>query len=63
MSEKQIADKPKPPGIGSLLKPYHGLVTLLIVLALLSNGINLLLPRIIADGIDGTHIKHLTCEL
>jgi ATP-binding cassette subfamily B protein len=54
---KQTTDaQPKPPGIGSLLKPYRGLVTLLIVLALLSNGINLLLPRIIANGIDAyTH--------
>lgn len=56
MPEKTTAAQPKPPGIWSLLKPYRGLVTLLIVLALLSNGINLLLPRIIADGIDAyTH--------
>jgi ATP-binding cassette, subfamily B, bacterial len=56
MPEKTATAQPKPPGIGSLLKPYRGLVTLLIVLALLSNGINLLLPRIIADGIDAyTH--------
>ncbi len=47
---------PKPPGIGSLLKPYRGLVILLIVLGLLSNGINLFIPRLIADGIDAyTH--------
>ncbi|MFD0748514.1 ABC transporter ATP-binding protein [Mucilaginibacter calamicampi] len=56
MSVKPNANTPKPPGIGSLLKPYSGLVTMLIVLALLSNGINLFLPRIIADGIDAyTH--------
>nr|WP_294795014.1 ABC transporter ATP-binding protein [uncultured Mucilaginibacter sp.] len=61
MPEKPITDKPKPPGIGSLLKPYRGLVTLLIVLALLSNGINLLLPRIIADGIDA--YTHKTFDL
>ena len=47
-------DKPKPkgPGISSLLKPYRGMVILLIFFALLSNGINLLIPRIIARGID-----------
>ncbi len=56
MRPKTVDAQPKPPGIGSLLKPYRGLVTLLIVLGLLSNGINLLLPSIIADGIDAyTH--------
>jgi ATP-binding cassette, subfamily B, bacterial len=46
----------KPPGIFSVLKPYRGLVTLLIAFALFSNGINLLLPKIIAGGIDAyTH--------
>jgi ATP-binding cassette subfamily B protein len=42
----------KKPGIFSLLKPYNGLVAMLIVFALFSNGINLWLPRIIAQGID-----------
>lgn len=56
MPVKTTADTSKPPGIGSLLTPYRGLITLLIVLALLSNGINLWLPRVIADGIDAyTH--------
>ncbi|SDT39764.1 ATP-binding cassette, subfamily B [Mucilaginibacter mallensis] len=46
----------KKPGIFSLLKPYMGLVAMLIVFALFSNGINLLLPKIIANGIDAyTH--------
>ncbi|PJJ79641.1 ABC transporter ATP-binding protein [Mucilaginibacter auburnensis] len=55
------SNAPKPPGIGSLLKPYRGLVILLIVLGLLSNGINLLLPRIIANGIDA--YTHKTFDL
>ena len=42
----------KPPGIFSLLKPYYGLVILLIVFALLSNGLNLLLPKQIGTAID-----------
>jgi ATP-binding cassette, subfamily B, bacterial len=48
------SDKPvqKKPGISSLLRPYRGMIFLLIFLALLSNGINLILPRIIASGID-----------
>jgi len=61
MPQKPPSNAPKPPGIGSLLKPYRGLVTLLIVLGLLSNGINLLLPRIIADGIDA--YTHKTFDL
>jgi ATP-binding cassette subfamily B protein len=44
--------KPKGPGLTSLLKPYRAMVVLLIFFALLSNGINLILPRIIAAGID-----------
>lgn len=42
----------KGPGVFSLLKPYRGMVFLLIFFALLSNGINLVLPKIIANGID-----------
>jgi ATP-binding cassette, subfamily B, bacterial len=42
----------KGPGIFSLLKPYRRMIFLLILFALLSNGINLALPRIIAGGID-----------
>ena len=55
MEKNQIKpDKPKRkgPGIMSLMKPYRGMIFLLIFFALISNGINLLLPRIIASGID-----------
>lgn len=40
------------PGIFSLLKPYSGMVSLLIIMALLGSGINILIPKIIAHGID-----------
>jgi len=36
----------------SLLKPYKGLVILLVLFALLGNGINLVIPLIISQGID-----------
>jgi ATP-binding cassette, subfamily B, bacterial len=49
---QQGPPKPKGPGLTSLLKPYKGMVVLLIFFALLSNGINLILPRIVAAGID-----------
>jgi ATP-binding cassette subfamily B protein len=55
MRKKDInPDKPvqKKPGITSMLRPYRRMIFLLIFLALLSNGINLILPRIIAAGID-----------
>ncbi|MGC1389548.1 MAG: ABC transporter ATP-binding protein [Bacteroidales bacterium] len=40
------------PSVFSLLKPYSGLVTVLIIMALLGSGINMLIPKIIAHGID-----------
>jgi len=52
MSEKANPGKPKQPGIFSLLAPYKGLIILLLLFALLSNGINLWLPKLVADGID-----------
>jgi ATP-binding cassette, subfamily B, bacterial len=42
----------KKSGLFSLLKPYRSMIALLIFFALLSNGINLVLPKIIANGID-----------
>lgn len=44
--------KEKKSSVFSLLKPYRGMIYLLIFLALLSNGVNLLLPKLIANGID-----------
>lgn len=52
MPEKANDGVKRPPGILSLLVPYKGLIVLLLLFALLSNGINLWLPKIIADGID-----------
>jgi ATP-binding cassette, subfamily B, bacterial len=40
------------PGLFSLLIPYSGIVTLLIIMALLGSAINILIPKIIAHGID-----------
>lgn len=49
---KQKNQKPKKPNIFKLLKPYKGLVVLLIVFALISNGLNLWIPKLIGTGID-----------
>jgi len=51
-SPPQLPKKPKGPGIFSLLKPYRGMVFLLLLLALVSNGISLIIPKIIASAID-----------
>lgn len=47
-----MAEQQKKPGITSLLKPYRGLVSLLLLFTLMGNGINLLLPKIISKSID-----------
>lgn len=39
-------------GLFELLKPYKGLIILLIVFALISNAANLVIPQIISHGID-----------
>jgi ATP-binding cassette subfamily B protein len=46
------AKKPQGPSILPLLKPYLGLIILLIFLTFLSNGLNLVIPKIISHGID-----------
>ena len=46
------------PSVFSLLRPYSGIVILLIIMALLGSGINMLIPKIIAHGIDAFTSKH-----
>ncbi len=46
----------KKPGIFHLLKPYIGIVTLLILFTLFSNGINLFIPKLISKSIDAFNI-------
>lgn len=48
----------KKPGLLSLLKPYSGLIALLLFFTLLSNAINLWLPKIIAGSIDAFTAGH-----
>lgn len=60
MPTKPEQSKRKKPGIFSLLKPYRGLVSMLILFALLGNGINLWLPKIISHGIDAYTAGHFS---
>jgi ATP-binding cassette subfamily B protein len=54
---KPIKDKASGTTIFGLLKPYSGMVAILIVMALLGSGINMLIPKIIAHGIDSFSAK------
>jgi ATP-binding cassette subfamily B protein len=54
---KPSNDKTPKPSIFGLLKPYTGTVVILIIMALLGSGINMLIPRIIAHGIDSFSAK------
>lgn len=54
-SKKAKSDKPN---IFGLLKPYKSKVILLVIFALLSNGVNLLIPKIISQGIDAYTSGH-----
>jgi ATP-binding cassette subfamily B protein len=47
-----VSEKLKEPGILSLLKPYSGIITLLILFAVSGNGLNLLIPKLIGESID-----------
>lgn len=53
MAGKQKKDaRPKGPSVFGVLKPYRGMVTLMIALTLLANAVNLVIPKIISHAID-----------
>jgi len=51
MPEKTNQKAEKKPGISSLLKPYKGLLFMLILFALFSNSVNLWLPKMITAAV------------
>ncbi len=53
-----VSEKQAKPNIFGLLKPYKRMISFLILFALISNGANLLLPIIIANGIDAYSKGH-----
>jgi len=59
---KQVKGKPSKPNVFKILKPYSRMVALLIFMALLSNSINLLIPKIISRGIDAFSAKQFDME-
>jgi ATP-binding cassette, subfamily B, bacterial len=50
------------PSVFSLLKPYRGMIILLAILALASNGINLFIPNIISRAIDAYSAGHFVIK-
>lgn len=52
MDPEQKKLKTAKPSILKILKPYSGLLSALLFFALLSNGINLIIPKLIQTGID-----------
>jgi ATP-binding cassette subfamily B protein len=51
VNKGDIKKTPKP-NIFKVLKPYKGLLVGLLLFALLSNALNLVIPKIIQNGID-----------
>jgi ATP-binding cassette subfamily B protein len=50
------------PSLISLLKPYSWFIALLIVLTIISNGLNLVIPKIIAHAIDSYKLGNFSIE-
>ncbi|MDD4971066.1 MAG: ABC transporter ATP-binding protein [Paludibacter sp.] len=51
-TKQMPGNKPDKPNIFSVLKPYKLMIASLIAFALLSNGVNLVIPKLISHGID-----------
>lgn len=60
-SKPTKSQNPKP-NIFSLLKPYSRMATLLIIMALLGSAVNMIIPKIIARGIDAFSSNHFVME-
>lgn len=61
-NKKKLGENKKSAGIFSLLKPYKGMLVLLLLFALFSNGLNLWIPRIIGDSIDAYRDQHFSAR-
>jgi len=55
---QKTPNKVPKPNVFNLLKPYSGMVAFLVLFALVSNGANLLVPKIISRGIDAFTSGH-----
>jgi ATP-binding cassette subfamily B protein len=55
-------NKPKAPSVFRLLKPYRGMIVMLLIFALASNAVNLFIPRIISKAIDSYSAGHFVIQ-
>ena len=53
-----VPKRPPSPSLFALLKPYRGWVAALVVLTVLANGLNLIVPKLIATAIDAYGAGH-----
>ncbi len=60
---KPTTTGPKKANVFRMLKPYGGMVAFLVVMALLGNGINLLIPKIIGRAIDAFSAGHFIMKV
>jgi len=63
MSVKEKRTRPKGPNIFGVLKPYKLIISGLIAFALLSNAVNLVIPKIISHAIDDFSAGHFTLNV
>ncbi len=61
--KKAVKKDQNKPNVFSLLKPYMPMVVLLVIMALLGNSINLLIPKIIGRAIDAFSAKQFQMEV
>ena len=60
---KHVNGKKAKPNVFKLLKPYYRMVILLIIMALLGNSTNLLIPKMIGNAIDAFSSKQFKMEI
>lgn len=58
MGRQTEKTKPDKPNIFSILRPYKGIIIVLVLLTLVGNGVNLIIPKIISSGIDSFNAGH-----
>lgn len=63
MGKQKEQGKADKPNIFSILKPYRGIILILIFLTLVGNGVNLIIPKIISRGIDSFNEGHFIVKI
>jgi len=59
---KKMLGKKEGPSVFSLLKPYSGMILVLLLFSLVSNGVNLVIPKIISRAIDSYTLNQVNLQ-